>query len=382
MLQYLDEYQPQTATRTVIIAESVKEAVNLADSGNKVMYTCHATSDVKELNRQLHLRLKLEKPDTVFQAVKQSPEDKLLCGICNEDACGIINWTYGAEQTEIPIGKYFFKVTDGLEPLLVTPTVSVLKEMFVKKGGTEALRAHTLSRFLFEEKPEEFIVIGRIHVGSGEIIINQFLPETLLPRFERLQNMLLHNLGEVKISNALDGTITIGKRSMGYPETIMEHPGLPDSEMFTSMIDATVFQTERMCNTAILNYGIWREQNSPTGCFCTDSLEPRLLFFLVESLKNRNRYDKDLAIPNPEAMTFFEFAGSGKITLYFNGLRQQTCVVYDNETVSIGDIYLRYGFNNVVILWEPDKINATLKISMRNIMHVPETDLIFRYKIG
>ncbi len=376
MLQYLDTYSiPQNVN--IVEAASVEKAVETVCSGGKAIFTCHTENDVKYLNARLGLNLEIVELDTIYQAVKKQPSNELLCGINNEDACGIMNWIYAPAHDNIPIGKYFIKATDKLDSLLVTPTQSVLKEMYVKRGCTEPLRSHTLSRFLFNEQPEELIVTGIIEVGDGTLILNQFEPESSLPRFKRLLAMLKRNLGASFISTALDGKNVIEDRSKGYPEKIQEHVSLPEPDMLQTMIGATVFQTERMCNLAILNYGNWQEQSSPDGEFSANSDEPRLLFFFIESLKDRKEYDEDLAVPNPEAMTFFELTGSGKLTIFINSIKVQTCTLSPNDSVSIGDIYLNQGFNNVLMLWIPETKSDKLQIRMRNIMRNPETGLIF-----
>jgi hypothetical protein len=376
MLRYLSDYQPRKH-RPLKNSGTIRKLIEAAFAGETVWLTCHNFAELEELNAAAGTSLSLIIPEEpVFQAVKASPDHPLLEGINNEDGCGIIQWTYGSEKITIPIGNLFFRPTQELEPLLITPTTSCLREMFVLTGRTEALRSHCRSRFLFAEKPDELVVCGRLKVGHGMVILWQFQPESQLPRFDRLKNTLAYNLGTEFNGNILEGTIQSQVQGKGYPEAVMICENMPEHEVIQKMILATNYTTERMENRAIFSYGSWRKECTPDGVIKAKSSEPQLLFFFLCSDIEHKEFDTDLHVPNPEAMTFLELEGRGKVTFYLNAEKRREIVL--NEIIAdIGDIYLKKGVNNVLLYWQAEAPGTPLKIRWRNIMHKPELGFQF-----
>ena len=173
------------------------------------------------------------------------------------------------------VGETFLAHVDGLEPILETPQESCLKELFVECGKTEPLRAHTLSRFLHDEKPDRAVGLGRVRVGDGEIIFNQFAPEGLLPRFARFTNRLQSNLGAAFPGSILDGdTVSTDRNeSQGHPDKAYIYNGECDEKLFSDMLESTCITMERMASRPILNTAGWQLISADDGVWSAAGLD-------------------------------------------------------------------------------------------------------------
>ena len=279
-------------------------------------------------------------------------------------------------------GETFIKPVPGLEALLVTPTESCLRELMVYAGRTEALRTHTLSRFLYGEKRQSAVALGRVTVGKGAVIFNQFAPtEGMRKRFSRLKNRLLANHGTHFDGSLLEGEGTPPSQptSPGYPQRIYVYNETCDTGLRQQFIDSTFPSMERMLSMPILTVTTWSSMTSAEGIFTAGTMnldKDIYLYYPVWSPSARKNVETNLAVPNPEALTFLDITGSGIVEVTINGHTNAPLILgEDGETIS--DIALEMGGNHVLIHWQPGESSAALKMRWRNIMRQPEVGLTF-----
>jgi len=323
--------------------------------------------------------------DPVYQAVRVT-DDPVLAGISNEDTCGVETWTYAwGDRKNLPIGSCFLAPMPGLEPLLETPTESLLRELFVFGGLSEQLRAHTLSRFLYAEKNERAIVLGRVRAGAGQIFFNQFAVSEMGPprhRLARLANRLAVNLGVMHDGSVLAGDCVPENAALspGYPESfcllnIPEEPGLRQR-----LVAATQFHLEHVGNAPILGEAAWRCNvpcpNGEIHAAGLDLAHPVYAYSRLHSAVQRKDASSNLGVPNPEAFTFLDLDGDGDVDVTVNGHTRDPQALH-GKTVTVSDVALEQGCNHVLICWRPSSAGSALRWRWRNIDHKAETKLRF-----
>ncbi len=304
-----------------------------------------------------------------YQAVRVSTVPE-VAGLCHEDGCGIEKWTYASgDSHDQKIGSCFIAPTPDLEAFWETPSKSMLAEMFPFDQKSEPLRAHARTRFLGDEKPLRAVVQGRVRVGAGQVIFDQFImPAVVRPRFLRLSKRLRANLG-VPGPSLLAGDATGGpiENSKGYPLQIATLAGVGDREQFLQDIR---FNPERLLSKPVLTRGAWSVL-SGEGTFTCPALGERWWSLVIESPVARQNFATNLGVPNPEALTFCDLSGGGEVEFMINGVSHQT--VSGSGTVT--DIALEAGYNHVLLRWRG--AGDTIGIRFRNIMRHPEVEFRF-----
>ncbi len=379
LLQRADAYVPAPLPELVLAAgQSVQELLIRAGKGAAILVENAPPAALAEWSQELGVELRVAPPDDIYQAVRRTP-DPLLDGISNEDTCGVTTWTYApGDRRNTTIGTAFLMPVPGLETLLETPTESCLKEHFVKLGKTEPLRTHTLSRFLFAERPEAAVVLGRVRVGKGQILFSCFNPaEAVHPGLARFRNRLLANLGLAAPGSLLDGDcVPASGRSKGFPTAVHRVAAPASPHRWAEFVECTVFANERMPNRPILRAAAWQRIESAEGCFAGAGTEPVCLYHIIQSGVARKNLEQDIGVPNPEALTFLDLAGDGTVEVVVNG-KSHDAVTLAEGAATVSDIALEAGFNHVLLRWTPATAGATLTTRWRNIMRRPETSFAF-----
>lgn len=372
-------YRPVKPPKLVLPAgESPADLVAEAKKGATVLVENASPEELARWGKTLDIPLRPAPPDEIYQAVR-SKADPLLDGISNQDTCGVTTWTYSpADRRNTTVGTTFLEPVPELEVLLETPTESCLKEHFVKLGKTEPLRAHTLSRFLFAEQPRRAVVLGRLRVGKGQILFQQFTPaESVHPGLARFRNRLLANLGLPSPGSLLDGeSVPSGGRSQGFPTAVHCTPAPKVPALWAEFVSCTIFANERMPSRPILKGAEWQRQEIPDGRFPAGGDGPVCLYYIIQSGVVRKNLEQDIGVPNPEALSFLDLAGNGSAELVVNGKCHDPVQLADG-TATIGDIEFEAGFNHVLLRWTPDSADGTLAMRWRNIMRRPETSFAF-----
>jgi hypothetical protein len=392
LVRRLCDFQPAAVSPPLAVEgatlppERVGELIARAAAGLSVIVN-RATPDLlAAFGRGLGVELKpapLSEP--VYQAVRVA-DDPVLAGISNEDTCGVETWTYCPPSNRNgTIGDLFLAPLPGVEPLLETPTESVLQAFFVRNGRSEPLRAHTLSRFLYAERPERAVVLGRVRVGAGQILFNQFAVPADAPaqaRLARLGNRLAANLGATPEGSPLDGDRVpeSSVHSQGYPEKlhILNEP--ENAGLRQRLTTSTRYSLEHIHNAPIFGVATWRRDvPCPEGELCAAGLDlrhPVYAYMQIISAVQRKDASSNLGVPNPEAFTFLDLAGDGTVEVTING-ETRAPMELAGGMATISDIPLEQGCNHVLIRWRADGDTATLRLRWRNIAGRPES--LFRF---
>lgn len=247
---------------------------------------------------------------------------------------------------------------------------------------TEALRTHTQSRFLHAEKRLPAIALGRVRVGEGAVLFDQFAPPAgKRTRFARLRNRLLANLGHRFPGSLLDGEAvpSAAPQSQGYPQTLYVYNGPCDAGLHRQMVESTAPSMERMSSSPILNLVAWRSLPGQDGLWRAGTLDTGqdiCLYYGVWSPTPRRNLDTNLDVPNPEALTFLDLEGTGSVEVTVNAVTYDP-VILEGSATTVSDIPLEMGGNHVLIRWTPSSPDAALRMQWRNIMREPEVDLLF-----
>ena len=379
LLLRADSYEPPAPPNVIVaLDEDIASLHGKARAGATVVVEDATREALAQWSAILGIELAPAPPDDIYQAVRNAP-DPLLDGISNEDTCGITTWTYSpATNRNTAIGTTFLRPVEGLEPLLVTPTESCLKEHFVKLGKTEPLRAHTLSRFLHAEKPAAAVVLGRVRVGDGQILFQQFAPaEGAHPALARVRNRLRANLGLRAAGSPLEGDrVPLGGRSQGYPAAVHCLAAEPSAGLWDDLVASTVYANERMPSRPILRLADWQRLESPDGEFAGPEGASVCLYYILQSSAARKNVEQDIGVPNPEALTFLDLRGSGEVQVVVNG-KVYPLARFADGTATVSDIDLEAGFNHVLLRWIPAAADGRLAMRWRNIMRRPETGFAF-----
>lgn len=338
---------------------------------------------VDQLNNELNINLSLVKEeDGTYQAIR-AKDDPVLRGISNEDTCGIETFSYVKPGcANFVVANQVLKRNRNLEGLLLTPEKSCLKELFVYGGRSEPLRAHTLSRFLFEEKPEARVVLGRLKVGTGELYLNMFSPPLAeRKRFKRLLNRLYLNLGGNLNVSLLSGDKVPEPpvNSPGYSQTVYFYNDSCDNSTRKKMIECTEYQIERMNPTPILNIEGFNKVKNDDGVWCADDLnlaKDIYIYYTLYSPSVRKDRGSNLGIPDPNALTNLDLYGEGEVELIINTVKVGELSIEDGPA-TISDIELERGYNHILVKWIPVSKESTLQMKWRDIMRRPEKEFIF-----
>ena len=362
--------------------DQIKFLMDSARSGKIVMLNNISAETFSSWSEVLGVSLRECASEDVYQAVR-AVDDEILSGVSNEDICGIKTWNYTTlEVKNLIVAQTVLEPTEGIEELLVTPTESGLRELMVFGGKTELLRAHTLSRFVYgKEKPKKAVVLGRIPVGDGYILINQFAPPVDTCEYlNRLSNRLRANMGYQSNKSLLEGNSVplSAVNSPGYPQKIYiaNGSGVLKKELMQAMAYTGVEQKPVNAIMGILDWdvlenpdGIWHASNM-------DISETMYLFYIIHSPRDRKDIENEFDLPDPEAKTFMDIFGEGEAEIIINGKSIDEVSISNGQT-TVSDISLEQGCNYLLIQWKPLSPQSTLCMKWRNIMHQPETGFDF-----
>jgi hypothetical protein len=122
----------------------------------------------------------------------------------------------------------------------------------------------------------------------------------------------------------------------------------------------------------LLRRGGWETLESKEGRFALSvTAAERWLYFVIISPVARQNLATNLGVPNPEALTFCDMTGTGKVELWING--QPAGATRLPGTLS--DLALAQGNNHLLMRWTGGRGEIALKF--RNIMRQPETEFVF-----
>ena len=362
-------------------AAAAVAALAQARAGANVIINDATDATLTALGRALKLPLRTKDVGDIYQLVRVA-RDPVLNGISNEDTCGIERFSYCNDEVNLRVASRCLMPVRRLEPLLATATQSCLREFFVGDGKTEPLRAHTVSRFLFAERPARAIGLGRIRVGAGALYLNQFAPPLeARARFHMLSARLAANLGARRHDSVLDAgpCIAPAARSNGTPASVWVLADACDAALRAQLIRCARYAGERIAPSGMLAVASWRElRGDDGGVHATHcgTHRPVWLFYRLESPAPRKNLKLDIDVPNPAALTFLHAAGAGALELFVNGSTRGTQTINGDNTV-FSDLELEHGWNQILVAWTPLSADASLKMTWRTITAQSETLFYF-----
>ncbi len=391
MLRRAASYQRNESLAPILVKgtreDNVERYIEAAEQGHTVIINNATPEVLHDWGTVLGIDLQPRDVGDVYQVVRvedPAPASEWLSGVSNWDTCGIETFAYAHNVENSRVGETFITPVSGLEALLVTPTQSCLRELFVYGGRSEALRTHTLSRFLHAEKRQAAVALGRARVGKGYVVFNQFAPPLeKRARYRRLEHRLQANLGQVFEGSLLDGATTPAPTAHGpgYPQQLYVHTGPCSPDIYRHMVESTRPTLERMLATPILNIGTWHTHTHEAGVWHAEDLReqdkttpaPLYLYYPIWSPRPRKNVATNLDVPNPEALTFLDLEGGGEVQITLNGHTYEPLIL----PATLSDLSLDMGGNHVLIQWTPDTPTAKLSMRWRNIMRQPEVGLAF-----
>jgi hypothetical protein len=203
------------------------------------------------------------------------------------------------------------------------------------------------------------------------------MPKAEAPQLARLENQIIQNLtGKPVRGNLLSQGVTVQdeSRSRGCPESVYCWKGALTDELFSAMLEASVYQNERMNAKPILTMGGFSVLAAKDGRFVPDiSSGTVVLYYTIQSDTARKNLSSNLGIPDPTAQTFLDITGNGTVKAWLNAKAL-------GELTGGGtfpDLELERGFNHLLIRWEPKTPQDGIGMWWRNIMRQAETQLVF-----
>lgn len=369
ILQRLDAHQPAEyrAEKPLLPFDT---ALERALTGETV-WTCVASdADARRLAAATGITTVTRK---VLQLAKTAAA--AVRNVCNEDACGIVTWTYcNPSLRNIRVAERVFEPHPALEAWLTTAPRSALTELYAGSGRTEALRSHTLSR-LWSAPEAPLVGAGSVPIGRGRLILWQVAPEEEWPRFARLRRAVAMAVDSWFPSGGLTAPVTPQLRGTGAPEVLQwcDAGGIAEEAL---MLAATPTSEHLFCS-AMMTLAPWRTLEVKEGEALIPQAPRKVLFYsVITSPVPRPEFDPDLRVPNPEAMTVCELSGRGEVRLFLNGKKVRTEKL-NGEVREIGDLYFERTVNSFVLLFEPEGADAEISIHFRNLFRKPETSLVF-----
>ncbi|MDR0669796.1 MAG: hypothetical protein LBF95_06910 [Treponema sp.] len=320
----------------------------------------------------------LEEPEGTWNGVR-TVDDAVLAGVSNEDLCGIEVFAYApatAVNRRIAPLVIDGETTPGLTALVKTVPESAMVPLYIYGGRSEMLRAYTLTNYCYGEKQQSYVLVGSLSYGAGRLFLSTLaMPKGEAPRLGRLENLMIQNLSgkpvrEYLLSQGI--TVEDQSRSRGYPESVYCWKGEPGEKLLSAMLEASVYQTERMNAKPILAMGGFSILPGTGGCFVPDTGQA-VLYYTIQSDTARKNLSSNLGIPDPTAQTFLDISGNGTVKAWLNGRAL-------GELRGGGvfpDLELERGFNHILILWEPTTPRDGIGMRWRNIMRQAETQLVF-----
>ena len=310
-------------------------------------------------------------PHGIYQAVRATEAGHpLVQGVSHHDLCGIEKWTYSwSKLPNKAVASRLLIPSARLDELLVTAQRSALRELFVYEGGTEALRAHTASRFCYGNELAEYgVIVGVVRHGKGRVVFS-LLDDTAEapPRLVRHLNAIPRNAGEKLADRIWDvPAVESEKCSDGFPTKIHRCLEAHDAESLSRLVAATKPLQDFFGSRQMLTQSRWEEIEIKDGWITAENAETVILAGTIHSPRARKNVETSLLnCPNPEEQVFCDFEGEGTAIFHLNTATIAQADL-DSRVVTVPDIDLEAGNNHYLIVWNPGKTGA--KESSRNNM--------------
>jgi hypothetical protein len=383
LLRHAASWNPCSSVEVATTNEFSQPLLQQAAKGATVIVSNPTDAVLAEWGRALAVRLEARvDPHGIYQAVRASGADHpLVQGVSHHDLCGIEKWTYSwSKLPNKEVASRLLIPAARLDELLTTAQRSALRELFVYEGGTEALRAHTASRFCYGNELAEYgVIAGVVRHGKGRVVFSLLDGSADAPsRLVRCLNAIRRNAGEKLADRIWDvPAVKSENRSDGFPTKIHRCLEAHDGESLSRLVAATKPLQDFFGSRQMLTQSRWEEIEIKDGWITALSAETVILAGTIKSPRPRKNIEISvLNCPNPEEQVFCDFEGEGTATFHLN-----TAAIAQADlasgVVTVPDIDLEAGNNHYLIVWKPGKAGAKLRMDWRNIMRTPERTLLF-----
>jgi hypothetical protein len=378
LLAHADGWKPASPAPVMEAGDAdPRQLVRQARAGATVLAGPLDVAGLKAWSAATGITLAPVPVEDCYQAVRVG-NSPLTAGLSNEDACGIESWTYSGNQENLKVCRLAIRPVAGLDPLWELPQRALLAEMFVHGGRSEVMRAHTRTA-MHHPAPPVGVVAGLLRLGKGRVFFDQFDPprgEDGAPKRLRLGRPALRlraNLGMPPPADLLTGERTAGSlaASKGLPIWLRVRHGAVNRTEREEFLADCVFSPERMLSMPLIRRGAWETLESADGCFTIAAGREHWLYFVIMCPVARQNLATNLGVPNPEALTFCDLTGSGKVELWVNGKPAGTAKIPG----TLSDIALEQGNNHLLLHWTGGA--GRIGLGFRNIMRRMETEFAF-----
>ena len=383
LLRHAASWSPRPSVEVETTKEFSQALLESAAKGATVVVSNPTDAVLADWSKALGVRLEARvDAHGIYQAVRACDADHpLVQGVSQHDLCGIETWTYGwSKLPNKPVASRMLIPSARLEELLVTAPRSALRELYVYDGSSEMLRAHTASRFCYGAELAEFgVLAGLVRHGRGRIVFSMLDDAAEAPvRLERWLHALRRNAGGHVSDRIWDvPAVESENRSDGFPTKIHRCLEAHDAESLERLIAATKPLQDFFGSRQMLTQSRWEEIEVTDGWITAQNAEAVILAGTIHSPRARKNFEISvLNCPNPEEQVFCDLEGEGTATFHLNtaAIAQADLV---SRVVTVPDIDLEAGNNHYLIVWNPGKPGAKLRMDWRNIMRTPEKTLMF-----
>jgi len=323
----------------------------------------------------------------VYHLIRAASDDDpagILAGLSNEDTCWLENWQYTRTNRKEPIASHLLASSVGRALLTNAPRAG-LDVLFGDERSSERERMVAMSAYLDADPPPTLGALVEIAVGRGRALVCQvhWRPEKW--QFRRLLGTLLWNLAGAGGIDILDGdtTPTSGRRSDGYPQSVLVAVDLDDGSIET-LRQASERQVEYCSdNATFLQQPHWQRAGTPDGQLTVTApsgggtAPGRVVIGLQVSTPTARKLTSTLGgLPNPDLQTHLALTGAGSVQAWINGAAWPRATLEDGQG-RIADIDLEAGANSVLLVWEPADRHSTLGLRFVDKHGDPEITYAF-----
>jgi hypothetical protein len=383
MLRHAASWSPHASVEVETTKEFSQALLESAAKGATIVVSNPTDAVLAEWAKALAVRLEPRVDQLgIYQAVRASEAGHpLVQGVSQHDLSGIETWTYS--WTKLPnkaVASRLLIPAARLEELLVTAPRSALRELYVYDSSSEMLRAHTASRFCYGTELAEYgVIAGVVRHGKGSVVLSMLDDAADAPlRLGRCLNTIRRNAGAKLADRIWDvPAVESENRSEGFPTKLhrcLEEQGPED---LARLIAATKPLQDFFGSRQMLTQSRWEEIEVTDGWITAQNAEAVILAGTIHSPRARKNVEISvLNCPNPEEQVFCDFEGEGTASFHLNtaAIAQADLA---SRVVTIPDIDLEAGNNHYLIVWNPAKPGAKLRMDWRNIMRTPEKTLMF-----
>ena len=320
---------------------------------------------------------------TIYNLIR-AKDDPALEGISNQETYWLDKAHYGpSDAVNRPLTQHLLRVSgpaEGVETLLASESESCWREFYTLGARAERLRMSVITHYLWNGPRESAAGMVRVRHGRGQVLLCQvpFVTDDY-SKARVFWTHLLRNLGAASIAALTDGDATIAslKRSDGYPVTV-QYIADPSNDLLAEIKKMATPREHRLPNHGLVSGFKWQVTQCPGG---TLTLEPGVqrvtIVFQVHAGRPRLATPIGGGLPDPNLQTMLDMFGSGRVETYVNGLPHQPVELGAQAQATVADIDLQMEWNSILLVWQSEPGQQSLRLAFRNRQRQPEVEFDF-----